>query len=66
MEPQKPGNFPGLGQEIEQRQRVAKELAAQRVRSWTVQIEMRGVLGRVSAGSAERIHDSDNAREIRT
>ena len=38
----------------------------QRVRSWTVQNEMRGVLGRVSAGAAERILDSANPREIRT
>ena len=34
----------------------------QRVRSWTVQNEMRGVLGRVSAGAAERILDSANPR----
>ena len=33
---------------------------AQRVRSWTVQNEMRGVLGRVSTGAAERIFDSYN------
>ena len=37
-----------------------------RVRSWTVQNEMRDVLGRVSAGAAERILDSANPREIRT
>ena len=47
------------------RQRVAKERAAQRVRSWTVQNEMRGVLGRVSAGAAKTILDSANSREIR-
>ena len=34
--------------------------------SWTVQNEMRGVLGRVSAGAAGRILDSANPREIRT
>ena len=33
----------------------------QRVRSWTVQNEMRGVLGRVSAGAAGRILDSANS-----
>ena len=45
--------------------RVAKEQAAQRVRSWSVQNEMRGVLGRVSAGAAGRILDFANFREIR-
>ena len=35
-----------------------------RVRSWTVQNEMRSVLGRVSAGAAGRILDSANPREI--
>ena len=34
----------------------------QRVRSWTVQNEIRGVLGRVSAGAAGRILDSANPR----
>ena len=38
----------------------------QRVHSWTVQSEMRGVLGRVSKGAAGRILDSANPREIRT
>ena len=38
----------------------------QRVRSWTVQNEIIGVLGRVSAGAAERIPDSANPREIGT
>ena len=37
----------------------------QRVHSWTVQNEMRGVLGRVSAGAAGRILDSANPREIK-
>ena len=63
---QKPGNFPGFGPEVVKRQRVAKERAAQRVRSWTAQNEMRGVLGRVSARVAGRILDSANPREIRT
>ena len=39
--PQKPGNSPEPGPEVVKRQRVAKERAAQRVRSWTVQNEMR-------------------------
>ena len=66
MEPQKQGNFPGPGPEVVERQRVAKEQAAQRVRSWTVQNEIRGVLGRVSARAAGRILDSANPREIGT
>ena len=65
MEPQKPGNSPGLGPEVIKRQRVAKERAAQRAHSWTVQNEMRGVLEQVSAGTAGRILDSANSRKIR-
>ena len=65
MEPQKPGNTPGSGPEVVERQRVAKERAAQRVRSWTVQNEMRDVLGRVSTGAEGRIFDSANSGEIR-
>ena len=65
MEPQKPGNASRPGPEVVERQRVAKERAAQTVRSWTVQNEMRGVLGRVSAGVAGRILDSANPSEIR-
>ena len=38
----------------------------QRVRSWTVQNEMRSALGQVSAGAAGRILDSANPTEIRT
>ena len=64
MEPQKPGNFAGSGPEVVKRHRVAKERAAQGVRSWTVQNEMRGVLGRVYAGAVGRILDSANPREI--
>ena len=45
--------------------RLTKERAVQRVHSWTVQNEMKGVLGRVSAGAAGRILDSANPREIR-
>ena len=37
----------------------------QRVRSWTVQNEMKGVLGRVSTGAAGRILDSANPENIR-
>ena len=66
MEPQNPGNSPGYGPEVVERRRVAKQRAAQRVRSLTVQNEMKGVLGRVSAGAAGRILDFANPREIRT
>ena len=66
MEPQKLGNSSGPGPEMVERQGVAKERAAQRVRSWTVQNEMRGVLGWVPARAARRIFDSANPREIRT
>ena len=65
MEPQKPGNSPRPGSEVVERQRVANERAAQNVRSWTVQNEMRDVLGRVSTGAAARILDSANPMEIR-
>ena len=66
MGPQNPGNSPRPGPEVAGRQRVAKELAVQRVRSWTVQNEIRGVLGLVFADSARRIVDSANPSEIRT
>ena len=66
MEPQKPSNSPGSGPEVVKRQTLARERAAQRVRTWTVQNEMRGVLGRVSTGAARRILDSANPREIGT
>ena len=52
--------------EVVKKQRVAKERAAQRVRSWTVQNEMRGVVGRASTSEAGRILDSANPRKIRT
>ena len=65
MEPQKLGNSPGPEPEIVERQRVAKERAAQRVRSWAVQNEMRDVLGRVSAGATQRILKPANPSEIR-
>ena len=60
MEPQKPGNSPGPGPDVVKRQRVVEERAAQRVRSWIVQIEIRVVLGRVSTGAAGRILDFAN------
>ena len=66
MEPQKPGNSPGSRPEVVERHRVAKERAAQRVRSWTVQNEMRDVLGRVSTGAARRVLNSANPGEIGT
>ena len=65
IEPQKLGNSPGSGPEVVVRQKIAKERTAQRVRSWIVQNEMRGVLGRVPASAARRILDSANPREIR-
>ena len=51
------GQLPRSGPEV---------VEGQRVRSWTVQNEMRGVLGQVSTGAAGRILDSSNPREIRT
>ena len=60
MEPQKPGNSPGSGPE------VIETESRQRVSSWTVQNEMRDVLGRVSTGAARRILDSANPGEIGT
>ena len=64
MKPQKSGNFPRPGPEVVKRQRVAQERAAQNVISWTVQNEMRGVLGRVSASATGRTLDSANPQEI--
>ena len=64
MRLQKPGSSQGPGPKVVQRQKTAKERATQRVRGWTVQNEMRGVLGRVSTSAARRIFDSANSREI--
>ena len=64
MEHQKPGNSPKPGTEVVERQKTAKERATQRVRNWTVQNKMRGVLGWVSANTAGSIFDSANPREI--
>ena len=63
MEPQKPNNSPRPGPEVVKKQRVSEERAAQRVRSWTVQNQMRGVLGRVSTGAAGRILNSANPKD---
>ena len=43
MELQKSGNSKGPGTEVVERQQIAKERETQRVRSWTVQNEMRNV-----------------------
>ena len=66
MEPQKPGNSSEPGPEVVEKQRVAKGRAAQRVGSTTVQNEMRGVLGWMTADAARRILDSVNSREIKS
>ena len=63
MRPQKPGNSPEPGSEVVERQKISIERATQRVRSWTVQNEMVGVLGRVSESAAKRVFDSANFRE---
>ena len=65
MEPQKPGNSPGSGSEVIERQRVTKERAAQRECGWTVQNEMKGVLGQVSTGATGKILDSADPRKTR-
>ena len=46
--------------------RGRKERAAQRVRSWAMKNDMRGIRGRVFAGAAGRILDSANPRKVRT
>ena len=60
------GQLPGSRPEVVKRHRVAKERAVQRVRSWAVQNEMRGVLGRVFTGASGKILDSANPGGIRT
>ena len=52
---------PEPGPEVLKRQRVAIERVAQRVSCWAMQNEMRGVLGRVSAGAPGRILNSANS-----
>ena len=50
MEPQKPSNSPGPGPEVVERESAMSE--RRRVRCWTVQNEMRGVLDQMTAGPA--------------
>ena len=52
IHPQKPANSPRHGPEVVPRQKVAKERAVQTVRSWAGQNKMRGVLRRISTGTA--------------
>ena len=59
------GKLPRAWTEVVQRQKIAIEQETQRVHSWTVQNEMRGVLGQVSTSAAKRILGSTNSREIR-
>ena len=61
MEPKKPSNSPRSGPEIVEVNRVAKERATQRAHSWTVQNEMRGVLGRMITDIALRPLNSANS-----
>ena len=65
MELQELGNSPRLGPKIVKRQRVAEERGTQRVRSWTVQNEIKGAPRRVSARAAGRILNFSNPRKIR-
>ena len=44
------------------KQRVAKERAAQIVRSWTVQNEVRGVLGRIAARTKDCVRCSEDEK----
>ena len=45
--------IPGSEPEVVERQRVAKECSAERARCWTVQNQVRDVLGRVSQALQE-------------
>ena len=47
------------------KEKIAKEQVTQRVCSWTVRNEMRGVLGGMFTSAARRIFNSANSREIR-
>ena len=58
MDPQKLGNSPGAGPN------VVTDIVSLKSEQ-TIQNEMRGVLGRVSAGPAGRILDCTDPREIR-
>ena len=57
MEHKKLGNFPRPRLEITKGER-------HRVRSWTVQYEMRDVPGRLTAGAARSIFDFVDSREM--
>ena len=62
----KPGNSPGPGPEVKTGERIAtKEFATERVHSGTVLNEMRDILGEVTIGTARKILDFANSREIR-
>ena len=63
MRPEKPGNCQRPGPEVVERENHQRASDA-KSRNWTVQNEMRGVLGRVSESAARRILDSTNSREI--
>ena len=52
------GQLPKAWNRGRKEKRVAKERAAQRVRSWTVQDEMRGVLGSTIPSFNPSIHSS--------
>ena len=60
------GQLPTVWTRDRERQRVAKERAVQRVRSWTAPNEIKDVMGRVSAGAARRILNSSNPTKVRT
>ena len=65
MESQNLGNSPWPKPKVVEGQRVLKKLAAQTVRSWTVQNEIRSILEPMTAGAALRILDFGNPSEIR-
>ena len=46
------GHFSEFGAEVIKKDRVTKERAVQRLHSWTVQNEIKGVLTQVSTGAA--------------
>ena len=59
------GQLPKTSTNGRRKKMSCKKREARRIRSWTVQNEMRGVLGRVSAGAAGRILNSANSMETR-
>ena len=60
-----PGQLHRAWNRVVERKEVVKERAAHKFHSWTVQNEMRSVLGRMTIGAARRILNSSNARKIR-